>query len=305
MASHISPKYKHTGIYFLLITNTVILISMLASMSQQELEIYCSSFENIEQKITKYLQQAQQEICITSMTMNNTRIMQLLCTKSRNNINIVVLLDKAFYNKDITEVLGNKVTLILIPRNTLCKKYFHPKIIVIDQNTTIISTGNMTSHIQSQFNIICVINHASTAKLMAINIKTKLYEGFPIQDLDMEILFLPWNSTELLAFISSQMKKANTTLWVNRWISNKTLLRTKDLILKQPNKLQIIEPSKKLHSKYMLIDKTLIIGSFNFSDNAFNNNLEVVLIIHTLPDYLIKKLYHDFEICSRHCRSSA
>lgn len=109
------------------------------------------------------------------------------------------------------------------------------------------------------------------------------------KSIDIIIYNWYWYSNE----IGSSIQRFNQAIIQanNRNVEVKTVVRSgliAEILRREKIKVRKIESSKVLHTKLMIIDNTIaILGSHNYTMNAFNINYEVSVIIHD-PEIVLK-----------------
>lgn len=257
-----------------------------SNSSIQSLDVFLSSQESLEQILVNHIYYARQSVDIATFTFNNNKIAQLLIDKAKNDIFITILCDGKHKNKLLSR-LENTANIRVIYMNTHSAALFHPKIIVIDAGISFIGSANLSSKMDSMYNMYIRIDNKDLALFLSRCIQTQNFSSqFHTQEISMS--FFPANAKYIYQYIIQTLHEGKNGLLSYPTISMTSILeQTASDITKN---IHITPPDRRNHCKYALIDDQLIVGSFNLSKNAFNRNTESCLIIKHTPRHIRNKV---------------
>ena len=259
-----------------------------------QIEILFSPNKKTYFEFIKLLKEANKSIYISCFSVNHS----FLDFLKNKNIDIKVICD-----------YGNIKNFKI--KNFECKGIFHAKFIIIDENTVIITSANLSEeHFYKNHNNFVIIKNNDIAKYLTRKFNSfwndyKFPDKFISKDKKIEIWFSPENNCDELIEreIEKSIKSINfaTYTFTNRQLAEELIKKSKEgkveingiiesyniqpysvfyLLLSYGCNVRKSNMSGFLHDKFFIFDKEKIItGSFNPTKRA-KGNVELILFIN-------------------------
>jgi len=305
-------KAKHIFVFSILAISAFFIITIVASISPNlpiagQKPIFYSNQMRQDLKATcvKALKQAKKNIHLVMFGLTDSKIIDVLNEKSKDNLKMKVFFDKRSSNDlDIKENQR-------FPMKS--KGLMHQKILVIDESLVFIGSANFTmSSLLMHDNLIIGFKSPQIAKFLTS--KTPLYSGTfssMVGGQQIDIWLLPDFQNKALTRILQLIENASTSIEIAMFTFTHPLL-VESLIKAKNRGVKInlaidfhskngvsksaIDKLKKeridvfsnrsiklCHHKYILIDNHILVcGSANWTKAAFTKNYDCFLILYNL-----------------------
>lgn len=256
---------------------------------------------------------AEHSIYIQIYALTDPEIKQLLKRKSQEGVMITLFYDESASSPRLFEEL-NPYGIATYP--VRCAALMHRKIFVVDGQMVYLSTANLTSQsLKMHDNVILGFWHREMADFCISSSKPK--GQFAIGDLQLSLYLLPDGREEALQSLLHLIREAKERICVALFTLThpqilEALIQSKqrsvelnialDYYSKRGASQQAVRSLQEkgipvlgslgqqlLHHKWALVDKrALIMGSANWTEAAFRDNQDFVILISPLKGELLR-----------------
>lgn len=285
--------------------------------------------DNLEGIYTSAIEKAQKSVLLMIFSMTNEKVIQAIRQKSEEGIPVKVICD-AKASPNIIRKLGPKVDVL----RRFGKGLMHLKILVVDEQDCWLGSANLTGESLSLHgNLVLGISDESLANVIQKKADCLLeydrdgdilQSQHQIGNQKLELSFLPDDTqgiTRIKQLIRSAQKSIRVAMFTfTRYDLAKELINARDrgvdvevvldrnqskgagakiaeIFEAEQMNISYSKGSPLLHHKFMYIDdKTLEIGSANWTKAAFNSNDDCFLILHDLTEKQTTQMNNLWEV---------
>jgi phosphatidylserine/phosphatidylglycerophosphate/cardiolipin synthase-like enzyme len=274
---------------------------------------------DIKRTFHQAIKKARNSIFLSVYGVTDPQILALLTKKAEAKIPISVEYDAAA-SSNLKKILPSSVHV----RPIKSKGLMHRKILVLDQSLVFLGSANLTPTSLRHHNNL-VLGLYSPALALFLENPSSTSFAFDIQERKGEIFLLPDpEKTGLLklietlneakqkitiamftltqsqiaeALIAAQRRGVAVTIAIDYYTSRGASKKTLRTLEKEGVKILLSQGKELLHHKWALIDeKTLILGSANWTQAAFTKNHDFLLFLYSLDKKQKQFLNHLWEI---------
>ncbi len=250
------------------------------------------------------LKKAKKSLVILTYELTDPAVIKTLNTKAAKGIKITLICDQK-RGKPLKKKLHPSIILNL----KKCKGLMHEKIILIDEELSLIGTANLTpSSLKMHHNFILGIHNHTFAKLL---LEEAPYSSCTIQGQTLELYRLPASGesalnrlTDLIhqaqkeiyismftfthqiiakALIEANKRGIKVTVALDNYTSRGASNKIYALLQKEGVSIKTNAGLELLHNKWALIDQNIfVLGSANWTKAAFAKNQDFLLIFSPL-----------------------